>query len=214
MKRLRVTRDAARKLVEYGTQSVETALDEFEPAICSWTPPLEARPARLQTDWTQSSAGLWVATACFLVGDELQVDTSFVFDVCCPTATSKPAGEATSWRFWAIWRGRWESLQHEASSAAECEKYVAGLGIEIGAHSAELGGRPITNVGVRAVRISGSSYEAKGGPLNLASNHFQWRTSSLSGETEAYLKTHRVSVVTDIVNGSPVKKTIEVVGAD
>ena len=92
--------------------------------------------------------------------------------------------------------------------------YVAGLGISIDGYDPSSGGYPINNVGVRSVRISGSSYEAKGGPLNMANHHFQWRTSSLSGETECYIRTHREKVVVDVNNGLPTYKTIEVVGAD
>lgn len=164
-------------------------------------------PMSLASNWTDQD-GIYTATANPIINDE--IDASTRVTVYAPTFTDAPS---VALRFWAVWRNaRWETLQYPLES--EGEKYVAGLGIEIGAHSAELGGRPITNVGVRAVRISGSSYEAKGGPLNLASNHFQWRTSSLSGETEAYLKTYRLRVVTDVTNGTPTYKTIEVIGSE
>ena len=170
----------------------------------------------LKTEWEKQD-GIWQADARPIdsATGETDTDDSKIVKVYAPLDTGeKPAGEAQKWKFWAIWKNnRWETLQTEIGKG-EGEKYVAGLGIEIGAHNPELGGRPITNVGVRSVRISGSSYEAKGGPLNMASNHFQWRTSSLSGESECYLKTHRVKVVIDVTNGTPTYKTIEVIGED
>ena len=213
MRELRVTRRAARELVEYGSSNVETALQDEEPQPVASPSPFDARPALLQTDWTQNSAGLWRGTACFLVGDACQVDTSFVFEVCCPTATSRPSGEAGVWRFWAVWRGRWESLQHAAGSGV-ATNYVGGVGIDVGAYDSVLGGRPITNMGVRSVVIPGSGYEARADALYLASNHFKWRDSSTTTGKEACLKTRRLNVVTNIVNGSPVRETIEVIGVD
>lgn len=68
----------------------------------------DIRPARLQTAWTQNAAGLWTATARFIVNDA--VDDSFTFPVCAPTATSSPGGTAESTRFFVVWRGRWELL--------------------------------------------------------------------------------------------------------
>ena len=68
----------------------------------------DIRPARLQSAWTQNAAGLWTATARFIVNDA--VDDSFTFPVCAPTATGSPGGTAESTRFFVVWRGRWELL--------------------------------------------------------------------------------------------------------
>lgn len=64
------------------------------------------RPARLETAWSQNAAGVWVATASFVVNDV--ADASFVFPVYAPTATSNPGGTAQTTRFFVVWRGRWE----------------------------------------------------------------------------------------------------------
>ena len=66
------------------------------------------RPARLETAWSQNAAGVWVATASFVVNDV--ADASFVFPVYAPTATSNPGGTAQTTRFFVVWRGRWELL--------------------------------------------------------------------------------------------------------
>lgn len=68
----------------------------------------DVRPARLQSAWTQNAANVWTATACFVVNDV--ADTSFVFPVYAPTATSSPGGTAETTRFFVVWRGRWELI--------------------------------------------------------------------------------------------------------
>lgn len=182
-----------------------------------------AAPFVLYTDWQKRDDDkikdlVWWAGAHpidFKTG-EIDYEQDNIVKVYAPLNTDdkKPAGSAPDWKFWAIWKDeRWVTLQTEIGEGGEGEKYVAGLGIDVGEHNPALGGRPITNVGVRSVRILGSSYEAHGGPLNLSSYHFQWRTTGLSGETECYLKTYRVKVVTDVKNGTPEYKTIEVIGA-
>ena len=181
--------------------------------ICGSGGTFQALPMALQSGWIQNANGLWLATARPIIDDSGAVDTTVLLNVCCPTATSRPRGEAGSWRFWAIWRNeRWESIQEPGS--ANQINYVGGLGIDVGAYDSVLGGRPITNMGVRAVVIPGSGYEARADALYLASNHFKWRDSSTTTGKEACLKTRRLNVVTDIVNGQPVKETIEVIGVD
>ena len=68
----------------------------------------DVRPARLQTAWSQNTAGVWVATARFIVNDA--VDDSFTFPVYAPAATSDPGGTAETTRFFVVWRGRWEMV--------------------------------------------------------------------------------------------------------
>lgn len=68
----------------------------------------EVRPARLESAWTQNGAGLWTATASFVVNDV--ADTSFVFPVYAPTAGSNPGGTVQTTRFFVVWRGRWEMI--------------------------------------------------------------------------------------------------------
>lgn len=68
----------------------------------------ELRPAVLASSWTQNAAGLYVATAQFVVNDT--VDSSFTFDVCAPTAPDDPGGTVGATRFFVVWRGRWEMV--------------------------------------------------------------------------------------------------------
>ena len=68
----------------------------------------DVRPAVLASLWAQNGAGLWVATANFLVNDVL--DSSFTFNVCAPASTANPGGTVGSTRFYVVWRGRWEMI--------------------------------------------------------------------------------------------------------
>ena len=68
----------------------------------------DVRPAVLASSWTQNAAGVWTATANFLVNDV--VDASFTFPVYAPTTATNPGGTAGTTRFFVIWRGRWEML--------------------------------------------------------------------------------------------------------
>lgn len=68
----------------------------------------DVRPARLESAWTQNAAGLWTATAAFIVNDA--ADSSFVFPVVAPTATDDPGGDVGTTRFFVVWRGRWELI--------------------------------------------------------------------------------------------------------
>lgn len=67
----------------------------------------DLRPAVLASSWTQNAAGVWSATANFLVNDV--VDASFTFPVYAPTTATNPGGTAGTTRFFVIWRGRWEA---------------------------------------------------------------------------------------------------------
>ena len=103
----------------------------------------DVRPARLQTAWTQNAAGVWVASACFIVNDV--ADDSFVFPVFAPTATASPGGTseterlaavasaeeeeetetpADAARMFVVWRGRWELLSGAGSDFAVAEPLV------------------------------------------------------------------------------------------
>lgn len=79
----------------------------------------DVRPALLQSAWTQNAAGVYCATACFLVNDV--ADTSFTFTVYAPTSTDDPGGTAGTTRFFVVWRGRWELLAGAASGGGGTE---------------------------------------------------------------------------------------------
>lgn len=168
-------------------------------------------PFSLYTNWVSQGSGLYKATAKQIIADNGATDPTPV-DVFAIVTAGVPAGTAGAWKFWATWRNdRWETLQPVFPSSSN---YVGGVGIDVGAFDSVLGGRPITNMGVRSVVIPGSGYEARADALYLASNHFKWRDSTTTTGKEVCLKTRRLNVVTNIVNGSPVRETIEVIGVD
>ena len=68
----------------------------------------DVRPAVLASEWTQNNAGLWSATAQFIINDA--VDTSFTAPIVAPTATANPGGTVGTTRFYLVWRGRWEMV--------------------------------------------------------------------------------------------------------
>ena len=110
MTKLIISDEAARAVVKAGT-TLKTKSVQRVPRIQDAPASEEkddVRPARLQSSWAQNSAGVWHATACFIVNDT--VDTSFVFPVYAPTSTGNPGGEAGSSRFFVVWRGRWELM--------------------------------------------------------------------------------------------------------
>lgn len=83
----------------------------------------DVRPVELQSAWSQNAAGVWTATAAFVVNDA--TDSSFVFPVFAPASTSDPGGEAGTTRFFVIWRGRWEMLSSPPPSNTLITKTVA-----------------------------------------------------------------------------------------
>ena len=210
--RMRVERDAARAIVKLGEPRRDRVEENPPPVAPFWTTDFDLRPCRLQTPWTKNDAGLWRATACFIVADGGRVDLSFQVEVCCPTAVVKPEGEPLAWRFWAIWRGRWESLQQRV----DIPEYVGGSCASVGAYSPELGGRPINCLGLHAARIRGDSYAASNGDFYLSPDFFEWSSRELDavGGKEATLKTYVATVVDDVdfEHGTVSKKTIRLVG--
>lgn len=85
----------------------------------------DVRPARLESAWTQNDAGLWTATASFIVNDV--ADSSFVFPVVAPTATQDPGGTAGTTRFFVVWRGRWELVAGAGTMTKAQIRSIAGL---------------------------------------------------------------------------------------
>lgn len=85
----------------------------------------DVRPVELQTAWSQNAAGVWTATAAFVVNDS--TDSSFVFPVFAPASTSDPGGDAGTTRFFVVWRGRWEMLGGAGKMTKEQIRSTAGL---------------------------------------------------------------------------------------
>lgn len=86
----------------------------------------DVRPARLESAWTQNGAGLWTATASFLVNDA--ADSSFVFPVVAPTATEDPGGDVQTTRFFVVWRGRWELVAGAGGGSQELTYRIVTTG--------------------------------------------------------------------------------------
>lgn len=124
----------------------------------------DIRPARLQTAWTQNAAGLWRATARFIVNDA--VDNSFTFPVYAPTATSSPGGTAGTTRFFVIWRGRWEMVAGEGGVT-----YTAGTGIAISSNV-------IGNTGVLKVQLETGDNGSGTATVYLNPTYFKWAQGS------------------------------------
>lgn len=175
----------------------------------------DIRPARLQTAWTQNQAGLWTATARFIVNDV--VDDSFTFPVCAPTATSSPGGTAGTSRFFVVWRGRWEMIAGISGSSA---RYTGGDHIQVSGVAGP-NGYAIDNKGLCEAKLvtrgQADSY-ADTGTLYLGGAYFKWVSSTLDivGKKELWLKTGRKRVVTDVTltNGNLNVTTEEIVVLD
>lgn len=174
----------------------------------------DIRPARLHTAWTQNQAGLWTATARFIVNDV--VDNSFTFDVCAPTATASPGGVAQTTRFFVVWRGRWELL----AGVAQRARYGGGDHIQVAtAPTGSSYDYLIDNKGVcEAKLVAGGQADsyADTGTLYLNGTHFKWVSSTLDivGKKELWLKTSTFSCVTNVglENGNIVFTTGTVTG--
>ena len=190
MKRLTMTREAAREVVAAGTETPERACYDAPPFAEGWTPPMEARPCRLRSAWRKTEEGIWSAKAVFLDAGAQSGNSDALVDVYSVAGGSPPEGDPYEWTFYAVWRGRWESTQQPVERKAY--------------------------MGVCRAQIAGESrQETK--TLYFSPIWFKWIPSSLdiAGKREVAIKAKTVDVVTDIVNGSPVKKKIVVlVGAD
>ena len=115
MRKLNVTREAARALVAAGTEPFETATYEEPESFEPWRPTLEVRLARLSSAWRLDDAGQWRAT-CAFVDDE----SGATFDVYASIypATSEPVGTPGTTLFYAIWNTRWELLASGLESSS------------------------------------------------------------------------------------------------
>ena len=115
MAKIIVSDDAAKALVKSGTTQITKSVQTVSRIQDSPSVPEKEkdnlRPAVLVSEWGQNAAGLWGASAQFIVNDV--VDTSFTFPVVAPTATAKPSGTVGTARFYVVWRERWEMIAPE-----------------------------------------------------------------------------------------------------
>ena len=132
------------------------------------------KPCRLLSSWAQNDAGVWQGRACFIIPETGRPDPSFIFDVYCPAASGRPEGEPYSWRYWAAWRGRWESLQQPVYQRI----YVGGSYISAGAYDVDLGGYRIDNEGLTNAVVPGDAY-SNTKTLYFNRRFFQWIPSTL-----------------------------------
>ena len=100
--------DVARRLVEAGTPRKGKSVQTFRRNIDSPQDSEDIRLALLQSAWTQNTAGIFTAQACFIVNDV--PDTSFLFTVWAPVSTEDPGGTSGATRFYVVWKGRWEMV--------------------------------------------------------------------------------------------------------
>ena len=209
MRRLNVTRDAAREIVRAGAEPSEVAIYETPEAPPPWRPEFDVRPCRLLSAWTQNDAGVWQGRACFIIPETGRPDPSFIFDVYCPAASGRPEGDPYSWRFWAAWRGRWESLQQPVYQRI----YVGGSYISAGAYDVDLGGYRIDNEGLTNAVVPGDAH-SNTKTLYFNRRFFQWIPSTLDivGKKEISLVGRYETVVTGIVDGVPRTKQIFALG--
>ena len=212
MKRLTMTREAAREVVAAGAESPERACYDASPFAEGWTPPAETRACRLRSAWRKTEEGIWRAKAVFLDDATGREAPDAIVDVYSTAGGSPPEGEPYEWTFYAVWRGRWESTQQPVDH----KPYIAGDAISVGIYDSELGGIPIVNMGVCRAQIAGENrQETK--TLYFSPLWFKWIASSLdiAGKREIAIKAKTVEVVTDIVDGKSVKEKILVlVGAN
>lgn len=108
MAKLSISPEVAQELVKAGTPTRHKSVQTFRKLADSAQMGEEIRLARLQSAWQQNAAGVWYATACFIVNDV--ADTSSIVAVYAPVSNSNPGGTVAETRFYVVWRGRWESL--------------------------------------------------------------------------------------------------------
>ena len=148
-------------------------------------------PMRLRSSWKRDEeTGLYKAKGLILSPKSKKEK---LVDVYAPAAGSPPEGEPYEWTFYAVWRGRWETLQQPV----EHKPYIAGDAISVGIYDSELGGIPIVNIGVCRAQIAGESrQETK--TLYFSPIWFKWIPSSLdiAGKREVAIKAKTVDVVT------------------
>lgn len=151
-------------------------------------------PMRLLSVWKlDDETGLYKAKAKIL-SPKSKKDK--IVDVFSLAAGSPPEGDPYEWTFYAVWRGRWETLQQPVDK----KPYVAGDGISIGVYDSNLKGIPVVNMGVTNAQIAGESrQESK--TLYFSPIWFKWIPSSLdiAGKREIAVKAKTV----DVVTGSP-----------
>lgn len=215
MTKINITPEAAKNIVISGTQlrtkAVQTVPRIVDSPVMESGSDFDIRPCRLQSAWTQNEAGVWRATACFIVND--RVDTSFVFEVFAPLATSTPQGVVGVERFFVVWRGRWEAIQQNFVAP----RYTGGDHIQVSG-AAGPNGYAIDNKGMceaKLVTRGVADTYADTGTLYLGGNYFKWVSSTLDivGKKELWLKTGRKRVVTGVTltNGNLDVTTEEIV---
>lgn len=148
-------------------------------------------PMRLRSTWQKDEeTGLYKAKALIMSPKSKKEKIVDVFSL---AAGSPPEGDPYEWTFYAVWRGRWETLQQPV----EHKPYIAGDAISIGVYDSTLGGIPVVNMGVTNAQIAGESRQEKK-TLYFSPIWFKWIPSSLDvvGKREVAINAKVVEVVT------------------
>lgn len=148
-------------------------------------------PMRLRSAWQKDEeTGLYKATALIMSPKSKKEKIVDVFSL---AAGSPPEGDPYEWTFYAVWRGRWETLQQPV----EHKPYIAGDAISIGVYDSDLKGIPVVNMGVTNAQIAGESRkETK--TLYFSPIWFKWIQSSLdiAGKREVAINAKAIDVIT------------------
>lgn len=125
MTKIIISDDAARAMVKAGTVPITKSVQKVSKIQDAPQSDDDIRLAALASSWTQNSAGLWVATANFIVNDA--IDTEFTFNVAAPTASNNPGGTIGTSRFFVIWRGRWEMIASTGLTIAQVDAEINSI---------------------------------------------------------------------------------------
>lgn len=129
MAKLSISPEVAQELVKAGTPTRHKSVQTFRKLADSAQMGEEIRLARLQSAWQQNAAGVWYATACFIVNDV--ADTSSIVAVYAPVSNSNPGGTVAETRFYVVWRGRWERLDKTGVANITVEKKPTSISLSI-----------------------------------------------------------------------------------
>ena len=160
--------DVARRLVEAGTPRKGKSVQTFRRNIDSPQDSEDIRLARLQSEWTQNSAGIFTAQACFIVNDV--PDTSFLFTVWAPVSTENPGGTSGATRFYVVWKGRWEMVATVPALSTTLEAVLKAVNLQVSLTDTQTQGVLFSQSVMKSLYVQNGAlyYESKF--LNISTN--------------------------------------------
>lgn len=163
-----IPKDAARGLVDHGTQRVQKSIQTVKKAL-----PLQEEPVvliRVSSGWTRLETGGYRATGV-MIGASGKVRSGEVF-VYAPTAASADDLPSSGKRIHAAKvNGRWEMIQGGSGGAVDL---YAGEGISIDEPE-----YTITNTGVLSLTIA-NTYASFRGDVKVDNKYFTARDGMIS----------------------------------